>query len=155
MRPALSSLKVKSLPLLLENNHTISNASVRNANGGFGTMSQHFKEFTTTIAFMTGAERHSVFARKSKHVTSSHWREDTRLSMSNATKQLKQVAKVVLALLTIPCCPALASMVATIIEFMAAGAERHSVFARKSKHVKLYLALGPLHRRGTPGTVRR
>jgi hypothetical protein len=68
MRPALSSLKVKSLPLLLENNHTISNASVRNANGGFGTMSQHFEEFTTTIAFMTGAERHSVFARKSKHV---------------------------------------------------------------------------------------
>jgi hypothetical protein len=63
-------------------------------------MSQHFQEFTTTIAFMTGAERHSVFTRKSKHATSSHRREDTRLSMSSAVKQLKQVTKVVLTLST-------------------------------------------------------
>jgi hypothetical protein len=55
MRPALSmdmmtmlsSLKMKSLPLLVKNNHTISNASVRNGTDGFGTLSQHFQQFTT------------------------------------------------------------------------------------------------------------
>jgi hypothetical protein len=50
--------------------------------------------------------------------------------------------------------PAPAPTIATTVSFIT-GIERRSVFARKSKHVKLYLALGPLHHHGTPGTVRR